>query len=131
MKKRSTAPLLVPAGVIGNPATGRAAMVRLDGVRVGTLVKRVSDTVFTYDSGWLSTSGAIPISVTMPLRGEPYVSRGLHPFFENLLPEGWLLELSTQKLKIAKDDEFGLLIATCADCAGAVEVLPAETEVPS
>jgi serine/threonine-protein kinase HipA len=121
----------VASGAIGNSAKERAAIVRLDGVRAGTLVERGSDTVFTYDPAWLTTSGALPISVTMPLRGKPYVSRGLHPFFENLLPEGWLLELSTQKLKIAKDDEFGLLIATCADCAGAVEVLPAETEVPS
>ena len=59
----------------------------------------------------------------MPLRAEAYQSRGLLPFFENLLPEGWLLELSTVKLKIPKDDGFGLLLATCADCAGAVEVL--------
>lgn len=29
-------------------------------------------------------------------------------------------------LKISKDDAFGLLIATCADCIGAVEILPAE-----
>jgi serine/threonine-protein kinase HipA len=111
--------------------TDRAAIVRLDGVRVGTLVERDDNTIFTYDPDWLVAAGAVPISVTMPLRDEPYLSRGLHPFFENLLPEGWLLELATQKLKIAKDDEFGLLIATCADCAGAVEVLPAETEEPS
>jgi hypothetical protein len=45
------------------------------------------------------------------------------PFFENLLPEGWLLELSTSKLKISKDDAFGLLLATCAGCIGAVEVV--------
>ncbi len=107
----------------------RTALVRLDGVRVGTLIERGADVIFTYDPTWLSTPGTVPISVTMPLRSEPYTSRGLHPFFENLLPEGWLLELSTQKLKIAKDDEFGLLIATCADCAGAVEVLPSEPGV--
>ena len=58
----------------------------------------------------------------MPLRAEAYESRGLLPFFENLLPEGWLLELATAKLKISKDDAFGLLLATCADCPGAVGV---------
>ena len=56
------------------------------------------------------------------------MSEGLHPYFENLLPEGWLLELATKKLKIAKDDAFGLLLATCADCVGAVEIVPAEEE---
>jgi len=49
-------------------------------------------------------------------------------FFENLLPEGWLLELATKKLKISKDDAFGLLLATCADCVGAVEILPLPDE---
>jgi serine/threonine-protein kinase HipA len=61
----------------------------------------------------------------MPLRTEPYESKGLLPYFENLLPEGWLLEIATAKLKIPKDDAFGLLLATCADCIGAVEVRPA------
>jgi serine/threonine-protein kinase HipA len=37
-----------------------------------------------------------------------------------------LLELATKKLKISKDDAFGLLVAACADCIGAVEILPAE-----
>ena len=58
---------------------------------------------------------------------EPYAHRGLHPFFENLLPEGWLLQLATQKLKVSKDD--ALLLATCADCIGAVEVIRLEEEV--
>lgn len=41
----------------------------------------------------------------------------------NLLAEGWLLELSLRKLKIAADDYFGLLLATCRDCVGAVEIV--------
>ena len=59
---------------------------------------------------------------------EPYVSNGLHPFFENLLPEGWLLEVASKTLKISKDDAFGLLLATCADCVGDVEIEPMPTE---
>ena len=70
----------------------------------------------------------MPVSLTLPLRSEPYLSQGLHPFFENLLPEGWLLEVSTKKLKISKDDPFGLLLATCGDCIGAVEIEPLESE---
>ena len=37
--------------------------------------------------------------------------------------QGWLLELSVSRLKISKDDTFGLLLATCADCMGKVEVV--------
>lgn len=109
--------------------SGRRVTVRLDGQRVGELTEwgeRDSHTRFTYDAQWLASAEAVPISLTMPLRAEPYTSRGLHPFFENLLPEGWLLELTTQKLKIPKDDAFGLLAATCADCIGAVEIIAEE-----
>lgn len=101
----------------------RRGTVSLAGEVVGTL-EEISDGVrFTYAPAWLARPDALPISLTLPLRGEPYDSRGLHPFFENLLPEGWLLELSTAKLKIPKDDAFGLLLATCADCIGAVEII--------
>jgi len=104
----------------------RQAIVRLDGRPVGKLSESGKRIAFAYDPEWLATPGAVPVSMTLPLRSEAYVSEGLHPFFENLLPEGWLLELATRKLKISKDDAFGLLIATCADCVGAVEILPAE-----
>lgn len=108
----------------------REAIVRIDGQRVGMLREHGKQVAFQYDAEWVAQSVAVPVSVTLPLRAEPYVSDGLHPFFENLLPEGWLLELATRKLKIAKDDAFGLLLATCADCVGAVEIVPAEERRP-
>ena len=101
----------------------RRGVVQLDGRRVGALEERETGTRFTYDAAWLATPGRLPISLTLPLRPEPFDHRGLHPFFENLLPEGWLLELSTAKLKISRDDAFGLLLATCGDCIGAVEII--------
>lgn len=100
----------------------RRGEVRLDGKRVGLIEETQTGTRFTYDLAWLNAAQALPISLTLPLRPAPYESRGLLPYFENLLPEGWLLELSTTKLKISKDDAFGLLLATCSDCIGAVEV---------
>ena len=110
--------------------SGRRGIVRLSGVRAGVIEETEGGTRFRYDKRYLGRPDALAISRTMPLRAEPYESRGLHPFFENLLPEGWLLELSTAKLKIPKDDAFGLLLATCADCIGAVEVLAAERSEP-
>lgn len=104
----------------------RRGIIQLSGERVGVLEETEVGTRFTYDREWLERDGALPISLTLPLRTEPYESRGLHPFFENLLPEGWLLELSTAKLKISKDDAFGLLLATCRDCIGAVEARPSD-----
>ena len=102
----------------------RKGFVFLDGILAGVIEEIPAGSRFTYSREWLGRAEAVPVSLTMPLREEPYESKGLLLFFENLLPEGWLLELSTAKLKIAKDDAFGLLLATCADCVGAVEVRP-------
>lgn len=101
----------------------RRGIVQLDGVRVGLIEEKESGSRFTYDATWLSAPQRIPISLTLPLRAAPYEHRDLHPFFANLLPEGWLLELSTTQLKISKDDALGLLLATCRDCIGAVEII--------
>ena len=103
----------------------RAGNVKLAGKLVGTIEEDAGRTMFTYSPEWLARPDALPVSLTLPLRDEPYVSDGLHPFFENLLPEGWLLDVTTKKLKISKDDPFGLLLATCGDCVGAVEIEPA------
>lgn len=102
--------------------TTRRGIVSLGGARVGVIEETEGGTRFTYDQAWVEDPRHLPVSLTLPVRAEPYDYRGLHPFFENLLPEGWLLEISTAKLKIPKDDAFGLLLATCADCIGAVEV---------
>ncbi|MEZ6069467.1 MAG: HipA N-terminal domain-containing protein [Pirellulales bacterium] len=101
----------------------RRAVVRIDGKRVGMLTEEGREVSFAYDAQWIGREDAQPVSLTLPLRSDPYVTVGLHPFFENLLPEGWLLEIATSKLKISKDDAFGLLVATCADCIGAVEIV--------
>jgi serine/threonine-protein kinase HipA len=102
----------------------RVGNVKLGGKLVGTIEEDAGQTVFTYSPEWLARPDAVPVSLTLPLRDEPHVSHGPHPFFENLLPEGWLLDVTTKKLKISKDDSFGLLLATCGDCVGAVEIEP-------
>lgn len=78
----------------------RKGQVSLDGEAIGFIEELEGGVSFTYSSEWLQREDAVPISVTLPLRAEPYVSKGLHPFFENLLPEGWLLEISAKALKI-------------------------------
>ncbi len=102
----------------------RRGRVLLDGTFTGHIEETDTGSRFTYDPAYLQRPGAIAISPTLPLRAEPHESSGLHPFFENLLPEGWLLDLTCRKLGIDRGDAFGLLLATCADCAGAVEILP-------
>ncbi len=100
----------------------RVGQVKLNGSAVGVIEEREGRFVFTYSPDWLARPDAVPVSLTLPLRAQPYVTEKLHPFFENLLPEGWLLDVTANTLKISKDDPFGLLLATCQDCVGAVEI---------
>ena len=108
----------------GSRRSRRRGIVSFDGTRAGIIEETAQGSRFTYDKEYLARPGAVPISPTLPLRPEPYTSPGLHPFFENLLPEGWLLDLTCRKLGLDPADAFGVMLATCADCAGAVEIVP-------
>lgn len=80
-------------------------------------------TSFTYDSGYLE-AGHPAIAHTLPLRSEPHISpAGLHPFFDNLVAEGWLEQAQTRLLKKRIARRFELLLAFGQDCAGAVSVI--------
>lgn len=81
---------------------------------------------FTYDESYLN--GGFPqISHTLPLRPEPFItSAGLHPFFDNLVAEGWLEEAQTRLLGKRQATRFELLLAFGQDCAGAVSIVDAE-----
>ena len=111
------------AAVHHNPRH-RRGIVSLDGTRAGIIEETPQGSRFIYDEDYLTRPGAVPISPTLPLQSEPYTSAGLHPFFENLLPEGWLLDQTCRKLHLDPADAFGVMLATCADCAGAVEIVP-------
>lgn len=78
--------------------------------------------IFTYDDNYLNTPGAKPISLTMPLSNKTYQEKILHPFFDGLIPEGWLLQLVVEKWKLNKNDRMGLLLTVCEDAIGAVSV---------
>lgn len=77
---------------------------------------------FTYDAAYLEDGGPA-IAHTLPLRQEPHLSVGrLHPFFDNLVAEGWLREAQARALGVPPSDRLALLLAFGEDCAGAVSV---------
>lgn len=77
---------------------------------------------FTYDPSYLS-SGNPAIAWTLPLREEPHISQnGLHPFFDNLVAEGWMQDAQTRLLGKRQASRFELLLAFGQDCAGAVSI---------
>jgi len=97
-----------------------------DGRLAGWIEESPEGMEFMYAEAWLDSRHAQPVSLTLPLRREKYATRGPLPFFVGLLPEGWLFDIAIAKLKIASDDHFGLLLALCRDCTGAVSIEPEE-----
>ncbi|MBP5751348.1 MAG: HipA N-terminal domain-containing protein [Treponema sp.] len=64
----------------------------------------------------------MPVSLTLPLREEVYVSNTLFPFFDGLIPEGWLLDVVERNWKLDGRDRFGLMLVACRDCIGDVRI---------
>lgn len=83
---------------------------------------------FAYDAKYLHQPEACAISLTMPLQEAPFTSNVLFPFFDGLIPEGWLLDIAERNWKINSNDRMGLLLACCKDCIGAVSVEPITIE---
>lgn len=77
---------------------------------------------FSYDQAYLTATNPWPVSLTLPLREVPYSSNVLFPFFDGLIPEGWLLDVAEKNWKLNPRDRMGLLLACCRDCIGAVSV---------
>ena len=75
---------------------------------------------FSYDKQYLQRKDALSVSLTMPLKEIEYTSTVLFPFFDGLIPEGWLLGVVSRNWKINRNDRFGLLLAACRDCIGDV-----------
>ncbi|OGW81851.1 MAG: phosphatidylinositol kinase [Omnitrophica bacterium GWA2_52_8] len=99
----------------------RTAKVNYQSRLAGILSETEKGCQFAYDQNYLR-SGGKPISVSLPLRPEPYESEKLFSFFEGLLPEGWYLDIVRATEKIDAKDSFSLLLATTGDTIGAVTI---------
>ena len=77
---------------------------------------------FSYAEEYLKRDGAAAVSLLLPLTETTYHSTTLFPFFDGLIPEGWLLEIATRNWKINQNDRFGLLLVVCKDCIGDVRI---------
>jgi serine/threonine-protein kinase HipA len=83
--------------------------------------------VFEYDAGWLGQKGTIPLSLSLPLRKEPYIDATARPFFANLLPESEIRKMIARQLRISEENDFAILREIGGECAGAVSVLPEDS----
>lgn len=95
---------------------------------VGTLCEDDEGYTFQYNSDYLLQNDAEPISLTLPLTFKVYRDKVLFPFFDGLIPEGWLLDIAERNWKINNRDRMSLLLACCRDCIGAVSIIAQKEE---
>jgi serine/threonine-protein kinase HipA len=79
---------------------------------------------FQYEERYVQDHPKECLSLTMPVSFKMYSEKRLFPFFEGLIPEGWLLDIASKSWKINPNDRMGLLLACCQNCIGAVSVQP-------
>ena len=89
--------------------------VYLSDRRVGFLDEQNGRLTFDYEQGVTT-----PLSVKLPIRDAPFDDAQCRPFFSNLLPEGSWRQAVCRQLRIDENNDFALLKAIGADCAGAV-----------
>jgi serine/threonine-protein kinase HipA len=96
-----------PVGVLTSSGDGRGTIEYLPEV-----VERSSD---------------LPVlSLSLPVRREPYNADETNPFLSGLLPEGAVRSALARRWRLAENDVFGLLAIAGRDCAGAVAFVPEE-----
>ena len=78
---------------------------------------------FQYAEAWLTTPGARPLSLSMPLRSAVYEGQQVYNFFENLLPDRKDIRSKMQtRFHTSTNQPFDLLSAVGSDCVGAVQL---------
>ncbi len=100
----------------------RRGKVFVGGIYAGVIREDDDGYAFEYDQAYLSKEEALPVSLTLPLSSRPYLSKTMFPFFDGLIPEGWLLEVATRSWKLNPRDRMGLLLVCCHDPIGNVSV---------
>lgn len=107
----------------------KSALIYYKDVLAGRLAETDEGFVFQYDTAYLASENAEQISLTLPLRAETFESPVLFPFFDGLIPEGWLLDVALRNTDVSVLDRMSLLLLCCKDCIGAVSVVPEKEEV--
>lgn len=102
----------------------KSAVIKMNDELAGYLSQDENGYHFQYAPSYLQIKDVKPISITLPIQETIFTSQILFPFFDGLIPEGWLLDIAEKNWKLNPRDRMGLLLACCKDCIGAVSVHP-------
>jgi len=99
----------------------RRGRVLYKGIKAGVIIEDAENYIFHYNDDYISNNNPA-ISINLPLTNKIYKNDTLFPFFDGLIPEGWLLDIAEKNWKISARDRMGLLLACCRDTIGAVTI---------
>lgn len=101
----------------------RQGIVRYNDTLAGILTETNEGIyIFQYDEAYCESFPDQFLTFQMPVRKSPYHSVSLFPFFDGLIPEGWLLNIAAESWKLNQNDRMGLLLACCQNSIGAVSI---------
>ncbi len=101
----------------------RQAIIKYNNIDAGILTEtNDGEYWFQYMTEYIMQHTNNCITFTMPVNETIYKENRLFPFFEGLIPEGWLLDVASKNWRINTNDRMGLLLACCQNCIGAVSV---------
>ena len=100
--------------------------VYLNARLVGRLHRSAGGAVeFRYDDNWLSWEGALPVSLSLPLREERYSGNAVITVLDNLLPDDEAVRRRVvERVGAESHSVYDLLSKIGRDCVGALQFLP-------
>jgi len=99
--------------------------ILMNGILIGNLEKTTKNGLtFAYHPSWLSTPGARPISLSLPLVNQLFTGDVVYNFFDNLLPDNSQIRARIQaKFQVTTNQPFDLLASIGKDCVGAIQIV--------
>lgn len=93
---------------------------------VGLLFKDPSGAIsFKYADSWIARENAVPVSLSLPLRVDPFKGAQVLAVFDNLLPDAENLRRAVaEKVGAQGIDAYSLLSSIGRDCVGALQFIP-------
>jgi serine/threonine-protein kinase HipA len=87
--------------------------------------------LFQYADEWLARDAAFPISLSLPLRDDPWRGEPVAAVFENLLPDSDALRRRVaDRMGAGGYDAYHLLAAIGRDCVGALQFIADDADAP-
>ena len=98
------------------------AYVYVDDIYAGILEVTDEGYQFLYDQDYLKCNSQKPVSLTLPVSDQIYFSKSMFPFFDGLIPEGYLLTKICNEYRLTHTNRFELLLVSCSNPIGNVSI---------